>query len=112
VRDLVWTRATTIIWLHYPLRTVLLRLLLRTLRRAMTREVLFSGNRESLRQSFLSHDSILLYALMHYRRTRNRYRKIFDERPYPGVEMIEVRTADEAEQCLDSIGASIGRAQP
>jgi adenylate kinase family enzyme len=118
VRDLVWPKATTIIWLNYPLRTVLWRLLRRTVRRARTQEILFSGNRESLRQSFLSHDSILLYALLNYRRTRDRYRKIFEERPYPGVEMIEVRNPLEAEQCLDAIvlaaetagAASIGTA--
>jgi len=106
VRDLVWPKATAIIWLNYPLRRVLWRLWWRTVRRARTQEILFSGNRESLRQSFLSHDSILLYALMHYRRTRERYRKIFDERPYPGVEMIEVRNAGEAEQCLELLAAA------
>ena len=107
VRDLVWPRATAIIWLNYPLRMVLWRLLRRTVRRARTQEILFSGNRESLRQSFLSHDSILLYALMHYRRTRDRYRKIFDERPYAGVEMIEIRNARDAERYLGTAETTV-----
>src|SRR5215470_14800607 len=59
VRDLVWSRATTVIWLNYPFPTVFRRVLWRTLRRTLTREVLYTGNRESLWRSFLTRDSIL-----------------------------------------------------
>jgi adenylate kinase family enzyme len=40
VRDLVWSRATTVIWLNYALRLVLWRALARTVRRVLTREEL------------------------------------------------------------------------
>jgi adenylate kinase family enzyme len=100
VRDLVWTRATHVVWLNYPLGTVLRRLVRRTLRRAIRREVLFAGNRESLRKAFLSRDSILWYVLTHYHRTRARYRKVFDERPFPGIEYVEIRSPWEAERFL------------
>jgi adenylate kinase family enzyme len=103
VRDLIWPRATAVVWLNYPLRTVLPRLLWRTVRRAVTREILFSGNRESLRMAFLSRDSILLYVLKHYSLTRKRYRRVFDESPYPGVEMIEIRSPREAERYLQTV---------
>src|SRR5579883_1503505 len=63
VRDLVWGRADTIVWLDYPLRTVLPRLLRRTLRRCLSHEVLWHGNRERLRTQFLSRDSLFLWAL-------------------------------------------------
>jgi adenylate kinase family enzyme len=100
VRDLVWTRATHVVWLNYPLTTVLLRLVRRTLRRSLRRETLFSGNRETLRRSFLSFDSILWYVLTHYHRTRRRYRKVFDERPFPGATFHEIRSPREAERFL------------
>src|ERR1700687_4971827 len=48
VRDLLWPRADTIVWLDSPLPLVLGRLAARTLRRGITREVLWSGNRENL----------------------------------------------------------------
>jgi adenylate kinase family enzyme len=51
VRDLVWSRATTVIWLNYVFPLVLWRALTRTVRRVMTQEELFSGNRESLRMA-------------------------------------------------------------
>ena len=70
VRDLVWGRATAVVWLNYPFRVVLWRCLSRTIRRAITREELFSGNRESFRMSFLSRDSIILWAITSHRRVR------------------------------------------
>ena len=49
VRDQVWARATAIVWLNYPFRVVFCRALARTVRRLVSRELLYSGNRESFR---------------------------------------------------------------
>ena len=70
VRDIVWARGTTIIWLNYPFRVVLWRALCRTVKRAATQEELFSGNRESFRKSFFSRESIILWVIYSYRRLR------------------------------------------
>ena len=48
VRDLLWPRADTIVWLDYAFPLVLRRLTVRTVRRAVTGEILWNGNRESL----------------------------------------------------------------
>lgn len=47
VRDLLWDRADTVIWLDYPKRVIMPRVLRRSLRRTITREILFGGNRET-----------------------------------------------------------------
>ena len=47
VRDLLWPRADTIVWLDYGFPLVLGRLTARTVRRAATGEVLWNGNREA-----------------------------------------------------------------
>jgi adenylate kinase family enzyme len=48
VQDLVWQRADTVVWLDLPRHVVMQRVMLRTLRRAITRERLWNGNREPL----------------------------------------------------------------
>ncbi|MDQ0772340.1 AAA family ATPase [Streptomyces aurantiacus] len=47
VRDLLWDRADTVLWLDYGKRVVMPRVLRRSLRRTVTRESLFGGNRET-----------------------------------------------------------------
>jgi len=71
-RDLVWGAADTLVWLDYPLRVILTRLLRRTLRRGVTGEVLWNGNRERLTFLF-TRDSLILWALQ----THPRYRREF-----------------------------------
>jgi adenylate kinase family enzyme len=71
--DLVLEHADLVVWLDLPVRVWLPRLIRRTLRRVVTREELWSGNRESLRNVFLSRNSLLLYALRSYPRRRRLY---------------------------------------
>ncbi len=69
VRDLVWARADTLVWLDYRLPRVMWQVAARTVRRIATGEPLWSGNRERLRMA-LSRDSILLWALRTHRLRR------------------------------------------
>ena len=48
VQDLVWQRADTVVWLDLPRPLVMRRVAVRTLRRAVTRQRLWNGNREPL----------------------------------------------------------------
>ena len=49
VRDLVWARADTVVWLDLPKRTVMRQVVWRTLRRVALRRELWNGNREGWR---------------------------------------------------------------
>lgn len=50
VRDLMWERADTVVWLDLPRRLVMRRVLRRSLGRSLRREQLFGGNREGWRE--------------------------------------------------------------
>ena len=70
-RDVVWPRATMLVWLDYPIWVVQRRLSWRTIRRGVLREELWHGNRERLWWHFFSHRSLLLWAMRtHWRRRR------------------------------------------
>jgi len=58
VRNILLQQATALIWLNYGFSTVFSRALLRTIRRALFAEKLFSGNRETMARSFFSRESI------------------------------------------------------
>lgn len=73
VRDIVWSRADTIVWLDYALPVILFRLIRRTVGRVATQEPLWNGNREQFRSAFLSRDSILVWALRTHWRHRRDY---------------------------------------
>jgi adenylate kinase family enzyme len=49
IRDLIWPRADTLVWLDYSLPVILWRLTRRTLRRLLTGEELWNTNREVVR---------------------------------------------------------------
>ncbi len=70
VRDVIWARAEALVWLDLPLPLILGRLLHRTLRRIIRREVLWSGNRETWRDAFFSRDSLFPFAIRQHRRFR------------------------------------------
>jgi adenylate kinase family enzyme len=48
VRDIVWEKADTVVWLDLSRHTLISRVTRRTVRRAITREPLWNGNREPL----------------------------------------------------------------
>jgi adenylate kinase family enzyme len=73
VRDIVWARATDVVWLNLPLIKVLWRAVLRTTRRVTTKEELFGGNRETLRLVLFDRDSILWWVLRTHRRRKRTY---------------------------------------
>ena len=70
-RDVVWPRATTLVWLDYPMRLVMWRLFWRTMRRGVLREELWNGNKENLWWHLVPRRSLFVWAWQtHWRRRR------------------------------------------
>lgn len=91
VRDIVWSRADTVVWLDYTLPVITGRLLRRTLQRVVTQEELWSGNRETWRQLF-SRDSILLWMLQSYPKHRKQYPLLLAQPEYAHLKVVHLRS--------------------
>ena len=75
VRDLVWARADTVVWLDLPKRTVMRQVVWRTLRRVALRRELWNGNRERWRNFFTwnPEQSVISWAWHKHAPDRARY---------------------------------------
>ena len=101
VGDLVRARTETVVWLRLPFRVVYPRLAWRTLSRSLTHAELWGGNRESLKQTFLSKDSMLLWGITQWRATprKSEAAKLLLPR---GTRLITLRSARSVRRLLDA----------
>ena len=106
VRDIVWARATSVIWLNYSFPLVIWRALSRTITRSVSGQVLYSGNKESLRMAFLSRESIIWWAITTYHRRRREYPELFMNQEFQHLKIIEFRKQREADAFLSSLSGS------
>lgn len=102
VRDVLWSRATLIVWLNYSFPTVFGRALRRTFGRLLSGQALWHGNVESVRRTF-SRDSILLWVATTYRRKRQEFQDLRASNTSPQVNWLELKHPAEAEQLLHKL---------
>ncbi len=102
VRDLVWARATHVVWLDYPFPLVFRRALGRTLRRLFTRERLFAGNRERV-LAFLDPDWIPWWVARTHRRRRREYGARIRLPEYAHLQVLHLTDPARAERLLDEL---------
>lgn len=102
VQDILIKEATTLVWLDFNLALVLWRLTTRTLRRMVTREVLWNGNRENYK-SFFQKDNIILWALSSHPRNKQRYSAYAADPSLHHLEVLRFCSPSEVEQWLNQI---------
>jgi adenylate kinase family enzyme len=75
VRDLVWAAADTVVWFDLPRSIVMRRPIGRTVRRAITREELWNGNREPVGGVFRRdpRENIVRWSWTHHVECADRY---------------------------------------
>jgi adenylate kinase family enzyme len=98
VRDLVWQRADTVVWLDLHRRTVMWRIIRRSLRRAAVRAELWNGNRESW-ANLLRADpdkSIIAWSWSRHHVYRQTYARAAADPAHGHLRFIRLRTAAEA----------------
>ena len=105
VRDLIWKRAEAIIWLDYSFPIVFWRLTTRTIRRAITREELWNGNREKFWWHFKlwSDESLFKWLFKTYWRRKREYPQLFALPEHKHLNVIHFRTPQETEEWMTNI---------
>ena len=98
-RDIVWIRAQVLIWVDYPLRIVVWRLLKRTAQRLMTGEVFANGNREPFWRLF-GPNSIVLWAIRSHGARRRRFEELLATTRYAHLHVLRLRSQREADAYL------------
>jgi adenylate kinase family enzyme len=102
-RELVWASADTLIWLNYPLRLIFERLLRRTLRRGLGREILWGTNQERLWSQFFSPKSLFVWALQTYPRYRREYPSLISSPEFAHLRVIQFRSPAQASEWLSTV---------
>jgi len=100
VRDIVWERADTVVWLDYPFPTVMGRVIWRTFKRGLLQEELWSGNRERLWGNLFSKDSIIRWSMTTYWRRKRDYPILIEMPENAHINFIRLHSPKEGEAWL------------
>lgn len=100
----IWKRADAVVWLDRPFFVVFSRLVSRTLRRALKREELWNGNRESFIGSFFTKDSVIYFMVNKWKSQKRKYDAIFDRSEMlKGVNLIRLKRDSDVRDFLKRI---------
>lgn len=114
VRELIWDKAEAVIWLDYPFHIVFWRLFKRTIRRAVTQEELWNGNREKFRGhlKLWSEKSLFHWLFKTYWRRKREYPALFSLPENAHLKIIHFKHPQETEGFLTNVIARRALALP
>ena len=107
VRDLVWAKADTVVWLDLSRPRVMAAVVWRTLKRGVLRTELWNGNRESLGSLFrrAPEENIVLWAWTQWPSYRAQYEAALADPANAHLEFVRLRTRREIRAWLASLEA-------
>ena len=97
VRDIVWARADTVVWLDLPRWIVMKRVTIRTLGRVVRRLELWNGNRERWRNIFTldKDESVILWSWTQHAKYHDRYEAARRDPANAHLRFVQLRTPRE-----------------
>ncbi|HWF57623.1 MAG TPA: adenylate kinase [Candidatus Dormibacteraeota bacterium] len=106
VRDLIWARADTMVWLDLPRTLVLRRVVWRTVRRVIAGQPLWNDNRERLREalSWQPERSIIRWSWTQHSVYRERYAAAMHDPAFTHLAFHRLRSSTEVKAFLASSG--------
>jgi adenylate kinase family enzyme len=105
VRDLIWPRAEAVIWLDYSFPVVFWRLLTRIIRRGITQEELWNGNREKFwwHLKLWSDESLFHWLFKTYWRRKQEYPKLFAETHHSHLRIFHFKSPNRTKGWLSKL---------
>ena len=102
-RDVVWPRATAIVWLDLPFPVVFWRLFWRTMKRGIFRVELWNGNKENLWRQLFSGDSLFLWAFSTHWKRRMSIPPALARPEHAHLQVVHLRSSRVARRWLKSV---------
>jgi adenylate kinase family enzyme len=106
VEGLIWKRADTVVWPRLSRAATMRQLLGRSLRRIVTRQELWNGNRETLRTLLDPKDSIITDMWSRYRKYNRDFERHCRDPRFLGINFVVLRGRKEISRWLDKVAAS------
>ena len=102
-RDVVWPRATQVVWLDFPIRVVMWRLFWRTMRRGVFRQELWNGNREKIWRHFFSRQSLFLWVMQTHWRRRRTIPEALARLEHAHLDLVHLQSPKQAREWLSKL---------
>lgn len=105
VADIVWPCADTLIWMDLPRRSVMGQVIRRTLRRVITRQELWNGNREPWSNLFdpRPERNVIVWAWTRQRHVRDKYEHSLVDGTWSHLEVLRFRSRREVSAFLEGL---------
>jgi adenylate kinase family enzyme len=102
-REIVWKDVQTVILLDYPIRVAIWRIIIRSIRRIVSKEKIWGKNYESFRGAFFSKDSLIKWLLATYKERRKKYYEIFNADENKRINFIILKSPRETNNWLERL---------
>jgi adenylate kinase family enzyme len=105
VRDVVWPKADTFVWIDLPRRTVMSRVVRRTVRRTLLREELWPGVYEPMSNlySLDPYQNIIVWTWTRHGHVREKYETAATDGTWDHATVYRLRSQAEVDAFLDSV---------
>ena len=107
-RNIVWGRAQAVVWLDYSLWTTFRRLFFRTMKRCLSRELLWGNNYENIwsQLKLWSNDSLFTWLFKTHWRHKRQFPALFASPQFSHLRIFHFKSPSQAEAWLQALGGS------
>ncbi|MCA2018380.1 (d)CMP kinase [Vibrio tritonius] len=100
-----WADVDTVIWIDYSFARTLFQAVRRAIVRSLGQKEIWAntGNKESLRKTFFSKDSIILWTLKTYKKNRTRYQALLDDPNYSHIQFVRLTSPAKVDAFINQM---------